>query len=208
MTTTSMHALSQEERDRLRETVARASEPIPPFWPMQIMVAQNPMHGLEYLPFDEAVRKGKHLLGGNGYLPNEEYREFYRSGRISSDSLHAGVGAGEAPDRRNHRVVTVGSRGVTADEVWFLHVAFGFEALEPALLAWELGGDGATKRFREDLPGDARQRIIERTLEECEQCRDHPEEAYLTNLWKATLAALGLSDSGEHTGLASRDAVG
>ena len=74
MTTTSMHALSQEERDRLRETVARASEPIPPFWPMQIMVAQNPMHGLEYLPFDEAVRKGKHLLGGNGYLPNEEYR--------------------------------------------------------------------------------------------------------------------------------------
>ena len=195
MSTTSMHALSQEERARLRETVARASEPIPPFWPMQIMVAQNPMHGLEYLPFDEAVRKGKHLLGGNGYLPNAEYRQFYRSGRITSDNLTRAL-ARVRPPQEESRVVTVGSRGITADEVWFLHVAFGFEALEPALLAWELGGDGATKRFREDLPGDSRQRIIERTLEECEQCRDHPEEAYLTNLWKATLSALGLS--GEH----------
>ena len=97
MTTTSMHTLSQEERDRLRETVARASEPIPPFWPMQIMVAQNPMHGLEYLPFDEAVRKGKHLLGGNGYLPNEEYRQFYRAGRITSENLNRGNGARGAP---------------------------------------------------------------------------------------------------------------
>ncbi len=34
---------------------------------------------------------------------------------------------------------------------------------------------------------------------ESEQCRDHPEDAYLANLWQATLAALGLSDvwSGE-----------
>ena len=199
MTTTSMHALSQEERDRVRETVTRASEPIPPFWPMQIMVAQNPMHGLEYLPFDEAVRKGKHLLGGNGYLPNEEYRAFYRSGRITGESLNRAL-ARVGPRQEESRVVTVGSRVITADEVWLLHVAFGFEALEPALLTWEFGGDGAKKRFREDLPADSRQRIIERTLEECEQCRDHPEEAYLTNLWRATLAALGLSDSlsGEH----------
>lgn len=79
MSTISIEALSQEERDRVRQTVARASEPIPPYWPMQIMVAQNPMHGLEYLPFAQAVRKGQHLLGGNGYLPNEEYRGFYRA---------------------------------------------------------------------------------------------------------------------------------
>ena len=72
---------------------------------------------------------------------------------------------------------------------------FGFEALEPVLLPWELGEGGATQQFRSDLPQDSKHRIIQRTIEECEQCRDYPEEAYLTNLWKATLSLLGLSDS-------------
>ena len=81
-------ALSLEERERLRQNISEASEPIAPFWPMRTMVAQNPIHGLEYLPFDQAVRKGKQLLGGNGYLANEEYRQFYRDGRITPESLN------------------------------------------------------------------------------------------------------------------------
>ena len=195
--------MSREECDRLRQIVARASEPIPPFWPMQIMVAQNPMHGLEYLPFDQAVRQGKHLLGGNGYLPNEEYRAFYRAGRITGDSLKRAL-ARVAPRLEQHRAITVGSREITAEDVWLLQVTFGLEALEPALLAWELGGEGATKRFRQDLPDEAAQRIIDHTLQECEQCRDNPEAAYLTNLWQVTLSVLGLSDplSGEFGGSA------
>ncbi len=194
-----MHAISQEERDLLRQTVAQASEPIPPFWPMQVMVAQNPLHGFEYLPFDQAVQKGKQLLGGNGYLPNEEYRRFYRAGRITRDSLNRAL-ARMGPRQDTQQAITVGSRRITVDEVWHGHVVFGFEALEPALLQWELGGDGATKRFRHDLSDESRQRIIERMLRECEQCRDHPEEAYLAKLWQAILSALGLSDalSGDH----------
>ena len=200
MSPTSIQALSQEEREQVRKTVVRASEPTPPFWPMQIMVAQNPMHGLEYLPFDQAVRKGQHLLGGRGYLPNEEYRGFYRAGRITGDNLKRAL-ARVGPRSKEVRAVTVGSREITAEEVWRLHVVYGFEALDPALLEWELSGEGATKRFRQDLPDESAQRIIERTIRECEHCRDHPEEAYLTNLWKTVLTALGLSDArpGEHS---------
>jgi len=199
MSSPSPQPLSQKARDFLRETVARASEPIPPYWPMPIMVTHTPMHGLEYLPFDQAVRKGQPLLGGNGYLPNEEYRMFYRSGRITGDSLKRAL-ARVGPRGEHPRVITVGSREITADDVWWLHVVFGFEALDPARLARELGPDGVTKRFRQDLPQETRQRMIERTLRECEQCRDHPEEAYLTNLWNVTLAVLGVSgaSSGEH----------
>ena len=63
-------------------------------------------------------------------------------------------------------------------------------------------------RFRQDLPEESKKRIIERTIKECEQCRDYPEEAYLTNLWKSTLSALGLSDpvSGGHTYVAPHHA--
>ena len=66
MNTISTKIFSPEERSQIRQTVMQASEPIAPFWPMRTMVAQNPIHGLEYLPFDQAVRKGKDLLGGNG----------------------------------------------------------------------------------------------------------------------------------------------
>ena len=188
-----MQTISQEERERLRQIVARASEPIPPFWPMQIMVAQNPMHGLEYLPFDQAVRKGQRLLGGNGYLPLEDYRRLYREGRIPAERLNralARVGPqGEPPD-----ALTVGSRRITARDVWYLHVAAGFESLDPALLQWELGDEGTAWRFRRDLSEESRTRIINRTIRECEDCRAHPEKAYLSKLWTGTLAALGLSD--------------
>ena len=186
--------LSPREREHLRQKIVEASEPIAPFWPMRTMVAQNPIHGLEYLPFDQAVRKGKRLLGGNGYLSNEEYRQFYRDGRITSESLkRAFARVGPRPER--HDFIKIGSRQVTDSDVRQLHLIMGFDVLEPSLLDWELSGGGATQRFRKDLPNESRKRIIERTIRECEQCREYPEEAYLTNLWKSTLAALELSDS-------------
>ena len=66
MNSIAVTSLSLEERGQVRQIVLNASEAIAPFWPMRTMVAQNPLHGLEYLPFDQAVRKGKELLGGNG----------------------------------------------------------------------------------------------------------------------------------------------
>ncbi|CAI2717544.1 DUF2309 domain-containing protein [Nitrospina watsonii] len=193
MSSISVQSLSQEIRDQVRQIVLNACEPIAPFWPMRTMVAQNPLHGLEYLSFDEAVRKGKDLLGGNGYLANDEYRQFYRNGRITQKSFeHAFSRAGPGADGRVP--VEIGSRTVAPEEVWQLHLLYGFEALPPPLLEWELSGGGATKEFRRDLPEESRKRIIERYLTECAP-GEHPEETYLTNLWESVLAALELSES-------------
>lgn len=194
MSTPSANTISKEERDQVRETVTQASEPIAPFWPMRTMVAQNPIHGLEYLPFDQAVQKGKHLLGGNGYLANEEYRQFYQDGRITQESLKRAFQR-VGPRLEQQNPIQIGNLQITAPDVWQLHIIVGFEALELALLEWELGDNGSTKRFHRKLSEASRKRIIEQTIQECEQCRDYPEEAYLTNLWKSTLAALQLAES-------------
>ena len=186
-------SLTPEAREHLRREIVEASEPIAPFWPMRTMVAQNPIHGLEYLSFDQAVRKGKHLLGGNGYLSNEEYRQFHRDGRITSDSFKSAF-ARVGPRQATPASIQVGRRQITAHAVWQLHVLFGFEELQPSLLEWELSGGGTLKQFRQDLSPESRKRIIDRTIQECELCREYPEEAYLTNLWNSTLAALGLSE--------------
>ena len=188
-----MKLLSPEDRDQVRQIVLNASEPIAPFWPMRTMVAQNPIHGLEYLPFDQAVRKGKDLLGGNGYLANREYRKFYRNGRITKDSFErAFARVGPRPD--GQVPIEVGSRKVTPKDVWQSHVLFGFEELPPSLLEWELNGGGATKQFRQDLSEESRKKIIEQTIKESDPGRENPEEAHLTNLWQRVLATFGLSD--------------
>jgi uncharacterized protein YbcC (UPF0753/DUF2309 family) len=193
MSTISVKLLSPEDRDQVRQIVLDASEPIAPFWPMRTMVAQNPIHGLEYLPFDQAVRKGKDLLGGNGYLANEEYRQFYRNGRITKESFERAFSrVGPRPD--GQFFVEVGSRKITPKDIWQLHVLFGFEELPHPLLEWELSGGGATKQFRQDLSRESRKQIIEQTIKECEPCREFPEEGYLTKLWESVLATFGLSE--------------
>ena len=66
----------------LRALIRLSSEIIAYYWPMRTFVHHNPLHGLEVHPFDEAVRRAQRLLGGKGYLANEIFREYARSGRI------------------------------------------------------------------------------------------------------------------------------
>jgi uncharacterized protein YbcC (UPF0753/DUF2309 family) len=69
-------------RMELRGIVRVAGEVIAQYWPMRNFIHHNPLHSLEYLPFDETVRRGRTFLGGHGYLPGENYRGYLRSGRM------------------------------------------------------------------------------------------------------------------------------
>ena len=72
----------ETRRMELRGVIRLAGEVIAQYWPMRTFVHHNPLHSLEYLPFEETVRRGKQFLGGNGYLPSDLYRSYLRSGRI------------------------------------------------------------------------------------------------------------------------------
>jgi uncharacterized protein YbcC (UPF0753/DUF2309 family) len=106
-------AIGQETRRmELRGVVRVASEVIAQYWPMRTFVHHNPLHSLEYLPFEETVRRGKTFLGGDGYLPGETYRNYLRSGRIQVhhlDEALASVARQESvaigPCRISHREV-------------------------------------------------------------------------------------------------------
>lgn len=74
-------------RMELRGIVRLAGEVIARYWPMRTFVYHNPFHSLEYLHFEETVRRGRKFLGGHGYLPGETYRGYVHSGRIRLDHL-------------------------------------------------------------------------------------------------------------------------
>ena len=79
----------ETRRMELRGIVHLAGEVIAQYWPMRTFVHHNPLHSLEYLPFEETVRRGKQFMGGNGYLPSHQYRTYLKSGRIRLEDLDA-----------------------------------------------------------------------------------------------------------------------
>lgn len=102
----------ETRRMELRGVLRLASEVIAQYWPMRTFVYHNPLHSLEYLPFEEAVRRGKQFLGGNGYLPSRLYRGYLRCGRIQLRHLDAAL----TPLVRDKHL-TIGSRKVSHGEV-------------------------------------------------------------------------------------------
>jgi len=75
----------------IRSMVYVAGEPIPFFWPMRSFIHHNPLHGLETLPFPEAIRAGTKLFHGRGFLPRTDYKRYLDEGKVDSETLEAGI---------------------------------------------------------------------------------------------------------------------
>lgn len=84
-------SLSLGMKAQIRSMVFVAGEPIPYFWPMRAFIHHNPLHGLEQLPFEEAVAEGRRLFHGAGFLPRHVYQGYFADNKISRQALADGV---------------------------------------------------------------------------------------------------------------------
>ena len=175
--------LSAADRERLSAQVVLAGASVAPNWPMRTFASRSPLVDLEHLPFDEATRRAQELLGGRGYLFNDEYRALYAQGRITADGLQRALHQA-AILRDVHSVVRLGARTVECSEVLLLHLLYGFEGTDPEALHWQVGHEAATRRFRKDVPIDSRKRVTSHTS----------EASVVASLWTGTLTTLGLGD--------------
>ncbi|MGH7422884.1 MAG: putative inorganic carbon transporter subunit DabA, partial [Candidatus Methylomirabilales bacterium] len=114
---------SDTQRMALRSQVKLASEVVAPYWPMRTFIHHNPLHELESRSFHEAVQRGQQLLGGRGYLPNEQYRRYYREGRIRPEHVDAALRplAQDVSGR-------IGDRQVSQLDVLRAHLLYGISA--------------------------------------------------------------------------------
>jgi uncharacterized protein YbcC (UPF0753/DUF2309 family) len=174
--------LSSEARAQVRDEAVEACNIIAQSWPMKIFAYRNPLRGLEHLSFDEAICEGKRVLGGKGYLPNDDYRHLYRDGIITEDAVDGAIRRSKAYD--DSQEITVGTRRISSFDVLRLHLLFGFDEMDPALLSWQLSGGGLTREFRHDLPKESRN-------------PGEGVESYLTQLWESTLSVLDLADASD-----------
>lgn len=129
----------ETRRMELRGVVRLAGEVIGQYWPMRTFVHHNPLHSLEYLPFEETVRRGRTFLGGRGYLPGDTYRAYLQSGRIQLRHLDEAL-----RPRVRTESVTVGPCRVFHGELLRACLTHGLSAvLEEPLDALLQGGENA-----------------------------------------------------------------
>ena len=91
------------------------------------------------------------MQGGVGYLPNHEYRQFYRDGRITEKNVRRALDR-FGPSAGSEVAVQSDSRRIVSSEVFRLHLLSGIEALEPSLLDWTLKEEGLGNPLRGDPP--------------------------------------------------------
>lgn len=80
-------SLSIGQQLKIRSMIYVAAEPVPYLWPMRTFIHHNPLHGLEDIPFDAAMKKGAHLFHGEAYLPRTGYQQYLRQGKIDRARL-------------------------------------------------------------------------------------------------------------------------
>ena len=94
------HALytcdTESIRSALRDTIEHFEHILPAQAPIKDFVHHNTLHGYQHLEFSEALAASKKLTGAKGYLPLEQYREYYRKGRINHQDLTAVVEESES----------------------------------------------------------------------------------------------------------------
>lgn len=80
-------ALALGDKLSIRSQVYVAGEAIPFFWPMRSFIHHNPLHGLEKLPFEKAVKVAKKLFHARTYLARGEYQRYQAQGQVCSETL-------------------------------------------------------------------------------------------------------------------------
>lgn len=88
------HFTVQEEatsRAYLSSCLQEAKAIVAPYWPISTFIANNPLAGLEQLPFHEALQRATKLRGGQGYLPLPTYHQFFAQGRITHADITAAI---------------------------------------------------------------------------------------------------------------------
>ncbi|NOY84479.1 MAG: DUF2309 domain-containing protein [Nitrospirae bacterium] len=116
---------SDVSRMRLLGIVKLASEHIATTWPMHTFISRNPLRDLEHLDFHEALRRGKKQVGGEGYLSNTIYRQYFKTGRIRKTHLDAAL---KNQGATSEQKIILEGRELTQLEVLRAHFIEGFSA--------------------------------------------------------------------------------
>lgn len=150
--------------DAIRKLVEHAAHLLPSQGPIEVFVHHNTLHAYEDLPFHEAVKTGLARYGAHPYLPEQEYRQLFREGRITDEDLQA-VLQEELGTHFHEQINGLGTRG----QIRMAMLRHPIHVGPDAELKWIVAETDALDRFRTEVPKDLRDRVIAGTRQWLQQ---------------------------------------
>ncbi|MFO0878592.1 MAG: DUF2309 domain-containing protein [Gemmataceae bacterium] len=141
--------------DRLVEAIDQAAKLLPTQGPITVFIAQNTLNALEHLRFEEALRRGKELLGCEPYLTEDRYRTELSRGRIRFDALRR-ILREELAEGAEDGIVGLTSRL----DLRLTMLQYPIWALAPSELDYYLAETQALRRARSHVSAAARGRFL------------------------------------------------
>lgn len=150
--------------EKIRHDVTHNGHYLTPQGPIETFIHHNTLHAFEQYSFYEAVQRAKVVTGGEGYLPNESYREFFRNGRITESDISSHIKS-VAEKLKFPKSFDIGNNTVSLETIIRHHLISGIDSIVPEQLSYEVDNCNVTLKFREDLSADARNDMIKKSRE-------------------------------------------
>nr|MBA2601605.1 DUF2309 family protein [Actinomycetota bacterium] len=179
---------------QLIEVVEHLGHLLPSQGPITTFVHHNTLHGLQHLPFDQAVAAAEAFFGASGYQPVEVSRSHYRAGRITDADLDAVMV--DRPGPAGSEVIgTVGGTTVTDTDIRRLHMLYGINPIDPAMLRFAIGDREVTRRLLDDVSPEARTQMLARATSELSEDIDRVGREMTVGDWLGRLLGLDIGST-------------
>lgn len=167
---TAHSSLPDTHRDHLRKAIADLNAVLPIQAPLQDFVHFNPLENYEHLPFAEALRTAYAHSGSLGYLPQGEYRRFFREGRINRHDIFS--------------VLATEPEKVADRDIYFTALTNNIKAITFQQMRWQVEENHALERFQADVAFEQREKLLE--------AAGQKEAVAIRALWETCLQKLEL----------------
>ncbi|HEX2573201.1 MAG TPA: DUF2309 domain-containing protein [Polyangia bacterium] len=148
---------------RLAEALGHAAHLLPAQGPIGVFIHHNTLHAWQHLPFEQAVEEAGQLFGAEPYLSKARYREEYRRGRIDASDLEDVLGPMAGQDTTAAAIDEWLVPGLLSRRE-LRRLMMLYPILEdPQSLAWRMHEQELTRQLQEDVPAEAKDRLLAAT---------------------------------------------
>jgi hypothetical protein len=134
------HTQDLSPAERIAHCIEHLGHVLPSQASIRDFVHHNTLHGFQHLPFLEGLAAARRLTGAPAWLPEEDFRAFYRAGRIDDTDLAAAMAELARMTKLDFAAVlaTHAGRAITRGDVLRLSLLNDLAPLPLAQLRWRV----------------------------------------------------------------------